>query len=62
MNNDNDTTGMQNPIFKIMGSQTNASMNDQQNPMGAQNNMQNLNMNSMMPGQMNNMNQNPMGQ
>ena len=29
MSNDDDTTGMQNPIFKIMGNQTNASMNDQ---------------------------------
>ena len=60
--NDDDSTGMQNPIFKIMGNQTNVSMNDQQNPMGAQNNiqnLQNLNINSMMPGQMN---QNQMGQ
>ena len=51
MNNFDDTTGMQNPIFKIMGSQTNASNNNLQDQMG-QNNFQNINMNSMQQGQM----------
>ena len=60
MNNFDDTTGMQNPIFKIMGSQSNVSNNPQDQM--AQNNFQNLNMNSMQTGQMNLMNQgmNPM--
>ena len=34
-----ETTGMQNPIFKIMANQSQASNNGQQNPMGGQMNI-----------------------
>ncbi len=67
MNNfDDDTTGMQNPIFKIMNNQSQTSNNGQQNQIGGQN-MQNpmgqqMNMQNPMGQQMNQMNQSGMNQ
>ena len=65
-NFEDDTTGMQNPIFKIMNNQSQTSNNGQQNQIGGQN-MQNpmgqqMNMQNPMGQQMNQMNQSGMNQ
>ena len=47
-----DTTGMQNPIFKIMGSQATQNQQGQQGQSGMVQNPMNLNPNSMAQNQM----------